>query len=139
MNSGGTNTGLANTGLILLTHGNIGQSLLEVAQFILGKPLDDVLTISFQQSALKKTGGDDIKRVIDRANQGKGVLILADLGGASPCNFATELCCMPDVAVVSGLNLAMLIRTWTYRSEPLPQLVKIATEGAMRDIKERKK
>ena len=139
MNSSGATTGLANTGLILLTHGNIGQSLLEVAQFILGQPLDDVLTVSFQQSVLKNTGSDDIKRVIDRANQGKGVLILADLGGASPCNFATELCDMPDVAVVSGLNLAMLIRTWTYRSEPLRQLVKIATEGAMRDIKERKK
>ncbi len=134
MNSGG-----ANTGLVLLTHGNIGRSLLEVAQFILGQPLDDVLTVSFQQSVMKNTGGDDIKQVIDRANQGKGVLILADLGGASPCNVATGLCDMPDVAVVSGLNLAMLIRTWTYRSEPLPQLVKIATEGAMRDIKECKK
>jgi mannose/fructose-specific phosphotransferase system component IIA len=125
-----------NTGLVLLTHGNIGQSLLEVAEFILGQPLSDVQTMSFQQSAVKKTGGDDIKRVIDRANQGQGVLIMADLGGASPCNFATALCGLPDVAVVSGLNLAMLIRTWTYRSKPLRQLVKIATEGAMRDIKE---
>jgi len=137
--SSGANTELANTGLILLTHGNIGQSLLEAAEFILGQPLNEVLSVSFQQSALKESGSDDIQRAIERANQGRGVLVLADLGGASPCNFATELCCMPDVAVVSGLNLAMLIRTWTYRSEPLPQLVKIATEGAMRDIKERKK
>jgi mannose/fructose-specific phosphotransferase system component IIA len=129
----------ANIGLVLLTHGNIGQSLLEVAEFILGKPLDGVLTIPFQQSALKKTGGDDIKRVMDQANQGKGVLILTDLGGASPCNFAADLCCQPDVAVVSGLNLAMLIRTWTNRSKPLRQLVKIATDGAMRDIREFKK
>ena len=129
----------ANTGLVLLTHGNIGKSLLEVAEFILGKPLDGVLTIPFHQSALKKTGGEDIKRVIDRANQGNGVLILADLGGASPCNFAADLCCQPDVVVVSGLNLAMLIRTWTYRSKPLHQLVKIATDGAIRDIREFKK
>jgi mannose/fructose-specific phosphotransferase system component IIA len=132
------NTG-ANTGLVLLTHGNIGQSLLEVAEFILGKPLDGVCTVPFHQSALKKTGGDDIKRVMDRANQGKGVLILTDLGGASPCNFATDLCGRPDVAVVSGLNLAMLIRTWTYRSTPLRQLVRIATDGAIRDIREFKK
>ena len=129
----------ANTGLVLLTHGNIGQSLLEVAKFILGQPLDGVLTISFRQSALKETGVDDIKRVMDRANQGKGVLILTDLGGASPCNFAADLCCQPDVAVVSGLNLAMLILTWTYRSRPLRQLVNIATEGAIRDIRDFKK
>ncbi len=138
MNTGAT-TGLANTGLILLTHGNIAQSLLEVAEFILDQPLAEVRTISFQQSAVKETGCDEIQKVIDSADQGNGVLILADLGGASPCNFAANLSRPPDVAVVSGLNLAMLIRTWTYRNQPLRQLVKIATEGAMRDIKEVKK
>ena len=131
--------GGAKTGLVLLTHGSIGRSLLEVAEFILGQSMDEVLAVSFQQSTLQKTGGDDIKRVMDRADQGNGVLILVDLGGASPCNFAADLCGRPDVAIVSGLNLAMLIRTWTYRSEPLRQLVKIATEGAMRDIREFRK
>jgi mannose PTS system EIIA component len=133
------NTAGTNTGLVLLTHGSIGHSLLEVAQFILGQSLDDVGVVSFQQSALKETGGDDIQQVVDRANQGNGVLVLADLGGASPCNYATGFCGCPDVAVVSGLNLAMLIRVWAYRAKPLRQLVKIATEGAIRDIKECKK
>jgi mannose/fructose-specific phosphotransferase system component IIA len=41
--------------------------------------------------------------------------------------------------MVSGLNLAMLIRVWGYRSKPLRQLVKLATEGAVRDIMEIKK
>jgi len=124
------------TGLVLLTHGEIGRALIEVAEFILGRSLADIRVVSFRQSAAEKTGDAEIRQAIETANQGGGVLVLTDIGGASPCNFATRLSGVTDVAVISGLNLAMLIRAWNYRDQPLRRLADLAQEGAIRDIRE---
>lgn len=129
----------ATTGLVMLTHGQIGRSMVDVAEFILGQSLADIRIVSFQQSAIEETEGDEIQAAIESANQGHGVLVMADVGGASPCNCGTRLQCSTEVVVVSGLNLAMLIRVWSYRDKPLRELVTLATEGAIRDIRECKK
>lgn len=122
-------------GLVLLTHGEIGQALIDVAEFILDRSLADIRVVSFRQSAAEKTGAEEIRKAIDSANLGHGVLVLTDLGGASPCNQVTRLPCSSEVAVVSGLNLAMLIRAWNYRDKPLGQATALATEGGVRDIR----
>lgn len=129
-------SGSSPTGLVLLTHGQIGQALVEVAEFILGRSLADIRVVSFRQSAAEKTGDAEIRQAIETANQGAGVLVLTDIGGASPCNFASRLLGVTDVAVISGLNLAMLIRAWNYRDQPLRRLADLAQEGAIRDIRE---
>jgi len=124
------------TGLVLVTHGQIGRSLLDVAEFILDESLADVGFVSFRQSAMENTGEGDIRRAIDAADQGQGVLVLTDIGGASPCN--QVLCLMPccQAEVVTGLNLAMLIRAWNYRQQAPHRLAELAAEGAIRDIRE---
>jgi len=127
------------TGIIIITHGQIGRSFIEVAEFILGESLDAVQFLPFRQSAMQATGDEELRRAIAEANRGQGVLVLTDIGGASPCNYVTRVLESNDVAMVSGINLAMLIRVWNYRQKPLSQLVKLATEGAIRDIKEYRK
>jgi mannose PTS system EIIA component len=124
------------TGLVLVTHGQIGRSLLDVAEFILQESLGDVGFVSFRQSAMGHTGEGEIKQAIEAADQGQGVLVLTDIGGASPFNQVLRLmpCC--KAAMVSGLNLAMLIRAWNYRQQALLRLAEIAAEGAVRDIRE---
>ncbi len=127
------------TGLVIVTHGQIGSAMIEVAEFILGQSLAAVRFVSFRQSAMEKTGDDEIHKAIESVDQGSGVLVMTDIGGASPCNYVARL--LPDrhVSLVSGLNLAMLIRVWNYRDKPLRQLVKLATDGAIRDIVEFRK
>ncbi len=124
------------TGLVLVTHGQIGRSLLDVAEFILEESLDQVGFVSFRQSAMEHTGESDIRRAIEAADQGQGVLVLTDLGGASPFNQVLRLmpCCQAEV--VTGLNLAMLIRAWNYRQQAPHRLAEMAAEGAIRDIRE---
>lgn len=124
------------TGLVLVTHGQIGQSLLDVAEFILDQSLAEVKFVSFRQSAVEHTGAAEINATIRAANKGQGVLVLADICGASPCNQVTRLLQGPDVEMVTGLNLAMLLRAWNYRQQPPQQLAQLAAEGAIRDIRE---
>ena len=127
------------TGLVIVTHGQIGRSLIDVAEFILDQTLDTVRFVSFKQSQMEKTGDDEISKAIESADQGLGVLVMTDIGGASPCNYVARLLPQPKVAMVTGINLAMLIRVWNYRNKPLRELVKLAMEGAIRDIKEHRK
>ena len=63
-------------------------------------------------------------------DHGDGVLVLADLYGATPCNIGLSLA---DLGVhlrcVSGLNLPMLLRVLNYPEQPLDELVQIAASG----------
>ncbi|MGQ0711032.1 MAG: PTS sugar transporter subunit IIA [Rhodoferax sp.] len=58
-------------------------------------------------------------------------LVFADVYGASPCNVARRLADSPDVAVVAGVNLPMLLRTVNYRHETLEALVQRALAGGV--------
>jgi mannose/fructose-specific phosphotransferase system component IIA len=51
------------------------------------------------------------------------VLVLTDIFGATPCNVAQKLVDGVDSKLVTGVNLPMLLRTVSYRHEPLDALV----------------
>lgn len=122
------------TGLVIVTHGTIGRSLIEVAEFILGKSLADIGFVSFRQSELQETSDAEIEQALEIANRGQGVLVLTDVGGASPHNHVASLLPRSGISLLSGLNLAMLIRAWNYRQHPPEELKKLAARGAIREI-----
>jgi PTS system ascorbate-specific IIA component len=121
-------------GLVIITHGDTGRTLVEAGEFILGQSLDSIRTVSFRQSGQHRTGDEDIRAAAQAADQGQGVLVLTDLLGASPCNRVTRVMKEYRAMAVTGLNLAMLIRVWNYRDEPLPTLASIAAEGGKRGV-----
>jgi PTS system ascorbate-specific IIA component len=63
-------------------------------------------------------------------DQGEGVLVLADLYGATPCNIGLSLGALGvKLRCVSGLNLPMLLRVLNYSEKSLPELAEIAATG----------
>ena len=121
-------------GIVIVTHGQTGQSLVNDAEFILGQSLGSIRCIEFNQSGNQPTGDDELKQVIIQSDHGEGVLVLADLVGASPANQVTGLLKEYHVAMVTGINLAMLIRVWNYRDTPLESLTHKAVQGGKRGI-----
>ena len=121
-------------GIVIVTHGQTGQSLVDDAEFILGQSLGSIRCIQFNQSGEQPAAGDDIKQVIAESDHGEGVLILTDLVGASPANLVTGLLEEYHAAMVTGINLAMLIRVWNYRDTPLESLAHKAEQGGKRGI-----
>jgi len=57
------------------------------------------------------------------------VLVLADVFGATPCNVAQKLIDGVRSRLVAGVNLPMLLRSISYRNEPLDALVQRAVMG----------
>ena len=61
-------------------------------------------------------------------------LVLVDVFGATPCNVAQKLVDGVNSKLVTGLNLPMLLRTVSYRHEPLDALVARALAGATQGV-----
>jgi PTS system mannose-specific IIA component len=73
-------------------------------------------------------------REIERLKEDNGALVMTDMFGATPSNIAGRLAAIPDVRVVAGVNLPMLVRAVCYRATPLDTLVDKALAGATKGI-----
>lgn len=122
-------------GLVIVTHGNSGAELLDVAEFILDESLAGVGFVPFRQSGDKLTTTDEVRAALQRADSGAGVLVLTDLIGASPSNLVAELMKPHNGVMVTGLNLSMLMSVWNYRDQPLALLARKAIDSGRRGIK----
>ncbi|WP_153101487.1 PTS sugar transporter subunit IIA [Paraburkholderia hayleyella] len=71
---------------------------------------------------------------IERLKEDNGALVLTDMFGATPSNIAGRLASLPQVRVLAGVNLPMLLRAVCYRTTPLDTLVDKALAGATKGI-----
>jgi PTS system mannose-specific IIA component len=122
-------------GIVIVTHGSTGKSMVEVAEFILGEPMAGLHLLDFRQSPDRSTTAKEIGEMMAEADTGDGVLVLTDLIGASPSNLVAEQLEAHHGVMVTGLNLAMLVRVWNYRSQPLGLLARKALDGGRRGVK----
>ena len=64
----------------------------------------------------------------------KGVLVLTDIFGATPSNVAQKLVDGATSRLITGVNLPMLLRAVSYRSETLDALVSRAVVGGTQGV-----
>jgi PTS system ascorbate-specific IIA component len=69
-----------------------------------------------------------------RQPQVKGVLVLTDIFGATPSNVAQKLVDGQRSRLITGVNLPMLLRSVSYRHEPLETLVSRAMVGGTQGV-----
>lgn len=69
-----------------------------------------------------------------RANGVTGVLVLTDIFGATPSNVAQKLVDGVKSRLITGVNLPMLLRAVSYRTEPLDALVSRAVIGGTQGV-----
>jgi PTS system mannose-specific IIA component len=71
---------------------------------------------------------------LSRVPQVTGVLVLADIFGATPSNVAQKLVDGVTSRLITGVNLPMLLRAVTYRHESLDTLVSRAVIGGTQGV-----
>ena len=71
---------------------------------------------------------------LNRTPQVKGVLVLTDIFGATPSNVAQKLVDGVKSRLITGVNLPMLLRSVSYRGEPLEALVSRAVIGGTQGV-----
>ena len=121
-------------GILIVSHGAFGESLIHSASHVLGKrPLylrQLGVTVHDDPDALIPLA-EDLIRFLD---QGEGVLVLTDIYGATPSNIASRLLRPGRVEGLAGVTLPMLIRALTYRNESLAAMRDKALEGATEGV-----
>lgn len=102
--------------LVIVTHGEFGAYLVEAAEEIVGAQDSGVRCIGISP----RVGVDELRARVSSAvselrGEG-GLVVVIDIPGGTPCNLAMPLVKdMPDVGVVSGLNLYMLVTAFNHR------------------------
>ena len=71
---------------------------------------------------------------LTRAPAVTGVLVLTDIFGATPSNVAQKLVDGVKSRLITGVNLPMLLRSVSYRNEPLEALVSRAVIGGTQGV-----
>ena len=116
-------------GILIVTHGEIGTSLLDSAAQILGGRPAQVATLS----VWRQDDPDDLvlraRELMEQLDAGDGVLILTDIFGATPGNVVSKLLQDGKVEGVSGVSLPMLLRVLTSRNGSLSAAVQRALSG----------
>lgn len=99
-------------GGIIITHGNLGESLLNVASEILGEKVSlPVISIEWKDGARGiEDKVDLIKEAIDKEDRGKGVVVFTDIFGGTPTNICVSLLEDENVEIITGVNLPLLLK-----------------------------
>jgi mannose PTS system EIIA component len=121
-------------GVLVISHGTIGEALLSSAEQILGAK-------QARTAALGVSRNDDPDAVLERAralaarlDEGAGVLVLTDMFGATPCNVAARLLADGRIEGVAGVSLPMLVRVLSNRNGSLPAAVQRALSGGAEGV-----
>lgn len=103
-------------GLVLATHGNLGEALINSMNVILGEqPQVEALSLQVEDDIDAANKG--LRESVGKVNTGDGVLILTDMLGGTPSNLSLALLGRPGIEVVSGVNLPMLLKAAQARQQ----------------------
>jgi len=103
-------------GVVVVTHGQLATELLNAAEMIVGDlPHFTAVTIGWHEDVdqAREAIGRAIEKVRDKAgapDQPAGVLVLTDMFGGTPANLGVTFVETDRVEVITGLNLAMLMK-----------------------------
>lgn len=120
-------------GIILVSHIELGSSLLRAVEFLQG-PQFDCCAVSIMTDHDVSETVQRLNDAADRLDQGAGVLVLTDMFGGNPTNITLSLLGKHNVEVVTGVNLPMLLKVFESRGQPLEELAETARKAGIDGI-----
>ena len=102
--------------IIIITHGECGAYLVEAAEGIVGPQDGGVLCVGISARMSVDEVRGRLSEALERV-RGKGeMIVVTDMPGGTPANVAIPLLKdRPEVPVISGVNLYMLVTAFNYR------------------------
>ena len=116
-------------GVLLITHGTLGEALLANAAHVLGGMPPNAMAMNIAPVDRTESRLAEARSLAAKVNDGSGVLVLTDIFGATPANLAGCLLTSEKVAGIAGVSLPMLVKALAYRQLPLAEVVAKALDG----------
>ena len=113
-------------GVVLVTHGQLARNFRETLEHVVG-PQKQIEAVSIDPNDDMEQRRKDIIEAVKRVDTGAGVAILTDMFGGTPSNLAISCMSRPNVEVLAGVNMPMLVKLAAVRKEcPLAEAVAAA-------------
>ncbi len=129
------------TGIVIVAHTPVASAMLGFVEHAFGVMPQGVRAVDIPAHENTKISFDRVLEAAKGVNSGKGVLILTDVMGATPANVASKIEAAgavtglaAPVIVLAGLNLPMLMRCISHRSDDLEGLAQKALQGGQHGI-----
>lgn len=121
-------------GILIISHGTLGESLIHCASHMLNKrpPRLRQIGVTAQDDPVQLV--PQARKMIKELDEGDGVLVLTDMYGGSPSNIAAKLVIPGKIESIAGVNLPMLIRALTYRDKSLQTMITKAISGGCEGV-----
>ena len=107
---------------LLITHGNLGQSLVECVENNLQKNCNNIIDIISLNSSDIDVSRKELDIYVNK-NKDSEIIILTDLYGASSSNIVKKHTSQENVYAISGLNLPMLMKAVTLKTNDIQIMV----------------
>ncbi len=104
-------------GIVIVTHSQLGDALIEAAEFIIGKRPEALVSVSIDLNESAEVLRGKIATGIKKVKSKEGVLILTDMFGGTPSNLSYSFLEEGQIEVISGVNLPILIQAANTRAK----------------------
>lgn len=104
-------------GIVIVTHSQLGDALIEAAEFIIGKKSEALVSVSIDLNESADVLRAKIAKGIKKVKSKDGVLILTDMFGGTPSNLSYSFLEEGQIEVISGVNLPILIQAVNTRKK----------------------
>ena len=121
-------------GLLIISHGTLGESLIHCASHLLNKRPPRLRQIGVTAQDDPGQLVPQARKMVKELDEGDGVLVLTDMYGGSPSNIAAKLVIPGKIEALAGVNLPMLIRALTYRDKSLQVMITKAISGGCEGV-----
>jgi PTS system mannose-specific IIA component len=102
-------------GIVVVTHSQLGEALIEAAEFIVGNRPEGVVSVSIDLNQNADKLREKVAAGIKKAGREEGVLLLTDMFGGTPSNISYSFLEEGQVEVLSGVNLPILVHALNSR------------------------
>lgn len=123
--------------ILLIAHAPLANALRQCALHVFPDCGGTVMAIDVQPNLSPEETLATARIALEQLTQPpqvQGVLVLADIFGATPSNVAQKLVDGVSSRLITGVNLPMLLRAVSYRHEALDTLVSRAVVGGTQGV-----
>ncbi len=122
-------------GLVIAAHGRLAQELLATAEQIVG-PLPQTAAVTMDPGCDPEGVRAHIRAAVASVDDGRGVIVLTDLFGGTPCKESLLLLANHSLEVIAGVNLPMVLKAAALRKQSgsLAELAEAIVEETRRHI-----
>ena len=122
-------------GLVIVTHGGLAVEFRSALEHVVG-PQKNLETIAIGAEDDMAARRVEILDAVKRTDTGEGTILLTDMFGGTPSNLAISVMDEANVEVIAGINLPILVKLASLRTETgLHEAVAIAREAGRKYIK----